>query len=163
MIRVDEDQKPRDILNKQLFSLLTRSADLALEYEGVDPAFIEVSLSFVPEQEIRELNARYRDRDEATDVLSFPMYAGIEDIEAALEGHKDRRAPQAVMLGDIVICLEVAARQADEIGQSLEKELVYLFGHSMFHLLGHDHENEEDRRRMRAAEEDVLMGMEWGE
>jgi len=61
-----------------------------------------------------------------------------------------------IMLGDVVICREVAEKQAEEIGQSVEHELLYLFVHSMFHLLGYDHMDDESKSAMRKAEEDVL-------
>ena len=153
-IIIDEDQKPLDMLHAQLLPLMTYAAGLALEREGVDPEHIGVSLSFVPGQEIRELNTRYLGKDSATDVLSFPMYGSIEEIKSET---------REILLGDIVISLEAAAKQADEIGQSIERELMYLFVHSMFHLLGYDHENIESRHRMRTAEEDVLREIEWEE
>jgi len=65
-----------------------------------------------------------------------------------------------ILLGDVVICREIAEKQAEEIGQSAERELLYLFVHSVFHLLGYDHESEDGRRAMREAEEEVLRKAE---
>ena len=88
--------------------------------------------------------------DKVTDVLSFPMYEDPEDIDDA--------APY--LLGDVVICMDKVESQAQEFGHSRERETVYLFTHSMLHLLGYDHIEDEDRRVMRSAEEKVMEEME---
>jgi probable rRNA maturation factor len=97
----------------------------------------EISLSFVSPEAMKSLNNRYRAVNAVTDVLSFPQ--GDE-----------------VLLGDIVICTERATEQAEEYGHGKERELVYLFVHGLLHLLGFDHETEDDRRAMRAAEETAM-------
>ena len=104
---------------------------------------VEVSLSFVDRDRIHQLNRDYRKVDRPTDVLSFPM------DEDYVEGFDE-------MLGDIVICLDVAKEQADDFGHSLEREIMYLICHSTLHLLGYDHENEEDKREMREKEKQVM-------
>ena len=112
-----------------------------LDYEnfGKDA---EVSVTFVDNEQIHTLNRTYRDKDRATDVLSFPQY---EPGEAA------RETDTPVMLGDIVISLERAAEQAREVGHSLLDEVAFLCIHSVLHLLGYDHEksaaDEEDMCR----------------
>lgn len=116
-----------------------------LAYEGYDDDY-EVSLSFVSNDEIREINRDYRNIDKVTDVLSFPMYDGEEvDVDFG-----------AISLGDIVISIERAADQAKDFGHSLEREVYFLVCHSMFHLLGYDHMEEEEAKEMHAKEEDVL-------
>lgn len=109
----------------------------------------EVSVSFVNNKEIRNLNKIYRDKDKSTDVLSFPLGEnGNYDVNAET-GY--------VMLGDIVISLETAFKQADNYGHSLEREIGFLTVHSMLHLLGYDHETSTlDSRIMREKEEAVL-------
>ena len=82
-----------------------------------------------------------------TDVLSFPQFESLEEIKGK-EG--------ILCLGDVVICPEQALLQADEFGHSGERELVYLFTHSVLHLLGYDHEAEADKEKMRALEEKVM-------
>ncbi|MCL1895394.1 MAG: rRNA maturation RNase YbeY [Clostridiales bacterium] len=126
-------------------------AQLVLTGEGIAPEACELSLSYVSEEEIRALNRKYRGKDEATDVLSFPMYEGIEQILAAVFASG---AP--VLLGDVVVCEQIAKRQAEEFGHSESRELSYLFVHGALHLLGYGHEEEEGKRRMREAEESVL-------
>ncbi|MBL6465091.1 MAG: rRNA maturation RNase YbeY [Peptostreptococcus stomatis] len=116
-----------------------------LAYEGYDDDY-EVSLSFVSNDEIREINRDYRNIDKVTDVLSFPMYDGEEvDVDFG-----------AISLGDIVISIERAADQARDFGHSLKREVCFLVCHSMFHLLGYDHMEEEEAKEMHAKEEAVL-------
>ena len=103
-------------------------------------------MSFVSGEEICALNKHYRGIDKITDVLSFPQYGSIDAIPP--EGK--------IVLGDIVICTEQALLQADEFGHSPERELVYLFVHSLFHLLGHSHSEEAEKEEMRAFEEKVM-------
>jgi probable rRNA maturation factor len=110
----------------------------------------EVSLSFVDEDEIRTLNRDYRKKDAVTDVLSFP---------AGFTAGPDW---PVTPLGDIVLCPVRAKEQAEEIGQSLEKELVYLTIHSVLHLFGYDHMTQSDKDEMRAKEKEALSEVENG-
>lgn len=111
----------------------------------------EVSLTFVDEETIRELNRDYRGKDAVTDVLSFPMYEGLE-LQEMTECYED----EVIALGDIVLCIDRAKQQAQQYGHSPEREICFLICHSMFHLFGYDHEEEEERLLMRAKEEEVL-------
>lgn len=108
----------------------------------------EVSVTFVDNDEIRRLNAKFRDIDAATDVLSFPMGEnGKYDIN---------HATGAKILGDVVISMEKAQQQAEEFEHSFEREVCYLTVHSMLHLLGYDHMVDEEKAVMRAKEEEVM-------
>ena len=109
----------------------------------------EVSLSIVDKDTIHKLNKDYRNVDMETDVLSFPM-----DEEAF-----DDEGNPIFLLGDIVICLDVARNQAAEFGHSLEREMMYLICHSTLHLLGYDHIEEDDRVKMRAKEKEVMKNL----
>ena len=110
----------------------------------------EVSVSFVSNSEIRKLNKVYRNKDSVTDVLSFPLTGSDGSVEINQE-------TGAVLLGDIVISLETAVKQASNYGHSLEREIGFLTVHSMLHLLGYDHETSQlDQRIMREKEESVL-------
>ena len=115
---------------------------------------VEISLSFVSLDEIHELNREYRGVDRPTDVLSFPMFDDPDELEAVC-GESDEEG-QAVPLGDVVICMDKIIEQAEEFGHSRERETVYLFTHSVLHLLGYDHETEEDRKEMRDREEEIM-------
>ena len=121
---------------------------------------LAAELLFVSGDEIRSLNARERKKDAVTDVLSFPNLSGI--LRREIRGKDfpyDLDEEGRLFLGSVVICRERAAEQAEEYGRSLRRELYYLAVHGLCHLLVHDHETEEDKRAMRAAEEDVLAEM----
>ncbi|SHH34725.1 probable rRNA maturation factor [Caloranaerobacter azorensis DSM 13643] len=114
-----------------------------LKLEGLSSNY-EISVSFVDNEEIRKLNREYRGKDSPTDVLSFPM----EDEEID-EGY-------IPVLGDIVISAEKALQQSIEFGHSFKREVAYLTAHSMFHLMGYDHETEEEKLVMRQKEKEVM-------
>jgi probable rRNA maturation factor len=136
---------------------MERAAAVALERNRNDlprSRDYEISLSFVTEDEIRSLNNEYRAKDSATDVLSFPM--GETYFGSCISRALDEAKSMPCMLGDVVICTDRAKRQAAEFGHSEARELVYLFTHSVLHLIGMDHENEDDKTKMRAEEEAVM-------
>ena len=109
----------------------------------------EVSLSIVDRQTIHKLNKDYRNVDRETDVLSFPL-----DEEGF-----DNEGNPLILLGDIVICLDVAENQAADFGHSLEREIMYLICHSTLHLLGYDHIEEDDKKVMRSKEKEVMKNL----
>ena len=110
---------------------------------------VEVSVSFVNNEQIRQLNREFRQKDAPTDVLSFPL---------GENGSYDRNPETgALQLGDIVISIEKAVEQAKIYGHSLQREIGFLTVHSMLHLLGYDHEaGGLEQVRMREKEESVL-------
>ena len=112
------------------------------------------------EEEIKELNARFRKTDRVTDVLSFPALDGILGKEIRAEDFPyDIDENGMLSIGSVVICKAVAVRQAEEYGHSLERELNFLAVHGLLHLLGYDHIDESDRVKMREREEKVLKKM----
>ncbi len=118
-------------------------------------AAAEVDVTLVDDAEIHVLNRDYRGVDRPTDVLSFALDEESEDSdEPELIG-----APEEHLYGDIIISAETALRQAQEYGHGLERELTYLAVHAMFHLLGYDHMTEEEKREMRAKEEEALRAI----
>ena len=129
--------------------LIRRACNAVLEFEHFE-APAEISVTFVDNARIHELNKEYRDKDSATDVLSFPLGENGEyDIDED-NGCK--------LLGDIVISMERAMEQAELYGHSLQREVAYLTVHSMLHLLGYDHEaGGLEAVRMREKEEAVLI------
>ncbi len=125
---------------------LVVTAALKVENRVDDP---EVSVALVDDSYIKELNYKYRHKDKPTDVLSFPMDPPPEEELPVVDDENN-------LLGDIIISLETAERQAQEYGHSLLREVAYLTAHGMFHLLGYTHDGTEDRRVMREKEEKVL-------
>ncbi len=135
---------------------MARALSVVLGKEGIDEEGAEVSVSFVTPEEIQELNRDYRNVDRVTDVLSFPQYDSVDDM---IEMQEETGVAE---LGDVVICMERAKEQAEDFGHPLEREVIYLFVHSILHLLGYDHMEEEDKREMRAREDEVMteLGIE---
>ena len=116
----------------------------------------QISVTLTDNERIRELNREYRGIDRATDVLSFPIldfYGDEADARFDYDG-------DAVMLGDIVISLERAKEQAEEYNHSLRREIAFLTAHSMLHLLGYDHvDDEEGEKIMREKQDKVLNSL----
>lgn len=109
----------------------------------------EFAITITDNEQIHLLNKEYRGVDSATDVLSFPLWNQGEEPFVNPENN-------CIMLGDIIISLERAKEQAEEYGHSLKRECAYLCVHAVMHLLGYDHIEDEDKKVMRAREEDIL-------
>ncbi len=125
-----------------------------------------LELLFVSEEEIRALNARERGVDRVTDVLSFPAADLIAGEPVLSEEHEEcveqDEEGAHMYLGSVVICKARAREQAAEYGHSYEREVCYLAVHGMLHCLGYDHEEEEERRIMRAKEEEIMQKLGLG-
>jgi len=115
----------------------------------------EISVTFTDDNDIRELNSIYRGLAKPTDVLSFAFDESAGDVG----GIAFADGSGIHVLGDIVISVETAARQAAGYGHSFERELGFLALHGALHLLGFDHGTEKERAAMRAAEESILTEM----
>ncbi len=127
--------------------LIRRCCNAVLQMENFDGS-AEISVTFVDNEEIRKLNAQYRNKDTATDVLSFPMGEnGVYDLNMETG---------AKILGDVVLSMEKAIEQANAYGHSLQREVAYLTAHSVLHLLGYDHIESMERVRMREKEELIM-------
>lgn len=128
--------------------LIRKACNATLQYEGF-PHSAEVDVTLVDNNAIHEINKEHRNVDAPTDVLSFPLGEnGVYDANP-LTGAK--------MLGDIVISVETAFRQADLYGHGIEREIAFLTVHSMLHLLGYDHVNGGlEQEIMREKEEAIL-------
>lgn len=135
---------------EELLQKMTEAAEYAVESENLhnlDKKRCEISVTFVDLDEIHELNKQYRGVDKPTDVLSFPQFDDLEEeIPEVCE----------ICLGDVVICEQKAREQAEEFGHSFERELVYLFTHSVLHLLGYDHMEDDEKKAMREREEEIM-------
>ncbi|HHV16920.1 MAG TPA: rRNA maturation RNase YbeY [Gelria sp.] len=117
------------------------------------PKDSEVSIMIVDNSYIQELNLIYRKQNRPTDVLSFPMNE-LTDDEPDYDSSEELN-----ILGDIVVSLEQASLQSNEYGHSLERELGYLVAHGMLHLMGYDHETDEEARVMRSLEEKIMQAV----
>ena len=122
--------------------LLAALARHVLESEDVDSS-AELSILFVGADHIRRLNARYAGDDYSTDVLAFPMTEDDEDDDP-------------LMVGDVVVCPEVARKNATKAGTTLGRELQTLVVHGTLHLLGYDHQNDAQRAAMDKRTDEII-------
>lgn len=113
----------------------------------------EVSVSFVTNEMIREINREYRSKNQPTDVISFAMEEEGEG-EVPIQGMDEPR-----MLGDIIISLDRTREQAADYGHSFERELGFLAVHGFLHLLGYDHMEEQDEKKMFAKQDAILNSL----
>lgn len=141
-----------------LGAFLNEVADACFRVEGVENAGFAVTI--VDDARIQEINRQTRNIDAPTDVLSFPMIRYPKGTTAKDNPERVRReydpALGYVNLGDCVLNLDRARKQADEFGHSLKRELGYLTAHSAFHLMGYDHMIESDKRAMREMEKRAM-------
>lgn len=155
---ISEDQNQIEV-STGIKSLLKKALEKVLSEEAFSKEFIaaaEVSMVFVDDHKMAELNEHYRGVSGTTDVLSFPM---LDDEEDQPEG------PGEFLLGDIVISVSKAFEQSKEYGHSLDREMAFLAVHGMLHLMGYDHEKSEAAElKMREKERRVLddLGLKMG-
>jgi probable rRNA maturation factor len=142
--------------------LLKRCIRKALDMERVDKP-CELSVLMTDDSGIREYNREYRNIDAPTDVLSFPLQTltpGCFDPDESEVSPETGLLP----LGDIVLNAGRIRSQAEEYGQTPDREMVYLAIHSVLHLLGYDHMDEgPEKKKMRAREKEILRGVGFGE
>lgn len=131
----------------------------ALDYAAC-PYEAEVNLLLTTDTEIREMNRMYRDIDRPTDVLSFPMqeYEEPGDFSGFDEDSEDVFNPESgeLMLGDIVISKDRVFAQAEQYGHSVKREFAFLIAHSMLHLFGYDHMEEDERLVMEEKQREIM-------
>ncbi len=143
-------------------TLVKRVVEACLDYEEC-PYEAEVSVLFTDDEEIRRINKEFRNIDNPTDVLSFPTneYDTPGDFSKLEDTIADCFHPETgeVLLGDIVISVDRAKFQAKEYGHSIEREVAFLTAHSMFHLFGYDHMEEDERLRMEEKQNNVLANL----
>ena len=144
------------------------SKTLLLEHFNYE---VDVSITFVDEENIREINKEFRDLDKSTDVLSFPMieydsdYSRISDRKEEmydfLIDRIDIKNPDTdeIILGDIVLCIPVIIMQAQEYNHSILREYAFLIAHSMLHLLGYDHIEDDERIIMENKQNQILESL----
>ncbi|MDD2480546.1 MAG: rRNA maturation RNase YbeY [Lutispora sp.] len=154
-VLVDNRQDLMEI-SEDMETLANKIVKAVLDYEDWDDNF-EISISFVDNQEMQDLNKEYRNIDAPTDVLSFSMLEFEEDDEG-FESDLNDYIEEELPLGDIVISVERAIEQAGEYGHSKDREIAFLLVHGMLHLLGYDHEEKADERVM-FQKQDTILGI----
>ncbi len=147
-----EDACNTPSVDEEACKLLNEVVAATLEYEKVDiPCY--VSITVVEEDEIKEINNEHRGIDSVTDVLSFPV---VNLIDGSFDDNAGDYYEGRLILGDVVLCAKRAREQSKEFGHSYQRELGYLTCHSILHLIGYDHEIDEERDVMRQKEEAVM-------
>ncbi len=151
-----ENEQKKEEITEEIKDTVLKCIEKTLEFEDCD-FDAEVSVTFVDNEEIREINRSERNIDKPTDVLSFPMLEFDENgdiINSDFDFDED-----FVMLGDIVISVEKAKEQATEYGHSIRREIAFLTVHSMLHLLGYDHVNSEDEEKIMFKKQDEILNL----
>ncbi len=137
--------------NELYEELIEKVIDECFKNEKMDNLKLYVSITLTIPDEIQKINKKYRNIDKPTDVLSFPMFEKEEIQELIKENYQVDD-----VLGDIIISIPRVKEQAIEYGHSFERELSYMCVHGFYHLMGYDHIRDEDKKKMRAKEDEVL-------
>lgn len=161
-IRDDENKLTDEIaglMNDAIIIALRNEFGDSVSFEQIKELPIELSVSIVSNEEIKNLNNEFRSIDKVTDVLSFPQYATNDDLKESISTSVRNFSDNSsfgILLGDVVICFDRAFEQANEYATGIKRELVYLFVHSVFHLFGYDHMNDDEKKVMRKKEDQVM-------
>lgn len=142
--------------------ILTKIAKLVLKECNQNKAKISVTVFYVDENNIQKINKQYRNKDKPTDVISFRMVDNPNFLELIKKNFPVEFDPasKTIYLGEIFICQEVAKKQAGEWGNSEQREIVELFCHGMLHILGYDHEKEDEMLVMRELEHNICAKLD---
>ncbi len=146
-----ENEQVKVQVSDEILNKMKQAALETLIFEGFEEVDAQVDLSLTDNAGIRVINKDHRDKDQETDVLSFPQYECLKDLEELEE--------ENLYLGDIVISVEKAVEQAEQYGHSVEREMCFLVVHSMLHLLGYDHMTPEEELEMKALQTTILENM----
>lgn len=139
-----------------LSKIINQVLEKCYEVEKIDTTKIYINIILTNPEVIRQINKEYRNIDKETDVLSFPMFEK-EELEQLL---KKQGTIEQDILGDIIISIPKVIEQAKEYNHSFERELAYMTVHGFYHLMGYDHMEEEEKKVMRAKEENILEQLE---
>lgn len=159
MIYVDNRQEKLEV-EDDFVDQLKKVIEFTLKEEEVNIE-CEISLVFVDNDEIKQINNDTRKINKETDVLSFPMleYENQKVFKEMYKGYKFSQSDfdgDELVLGDVVLSLEKALEQSKEFNHSFEREASYLVVHSILHLLGYDHMEDDEKKIMRSREEEIL-------
>ncbi|PIE10341.1 MAG: rRNA maturation RNase YbeY [Rhodobacterales bacterium] len=143
-----------------LTALAERAMDATLTHLALDPQTWEATVMACDDARIAELNAGFRGKDKATNVLSWPSQERAPDTHGATPAPPEPDAFGDHHLGDIALAHETCTREAEAAGLTLNDHLTHLVIHALLHLLGYDHETDEDAALMEGIERSILKGME---
>ncbi len=138
--------------NSEYEKIIEQVLEKCFQEENMDKLGLYVSVTLTCPSYIRKINNEYRSIDKETDVLSFPMFEK-EEIDKMIS-EQDNIVQD--ILGDIIVSVDRVRNQSIEYGHSFERELSYMIVHGFYHLLGYDHMNDEEKKIMRAKEENIL-------
>ena len=138
--------------NNAYEKIIKKVIEQCFKEEKIEESKLYISITLTTPQNIHKINKQYRNVDNETDVLSFPIFEKKE-LEEKI---KTKRFEHEDILGDIVISIDRVKEQAKEYGHSFEREFAYMLVHGFYHLMGYDHIKEEDKVIMRPKEEKVL-------
>lgn len=138
-------------VNSEYESIINKVIEECFVNEYLDGLKLYVSITLTVPEEIHILNKTYRNIDNPTDVLSFPMFQP-DEIKKMIKNNYQKED----VLGDMVISIPQVENQAKEYGHTFERELAYMVVHSFYHLMGYDHMEEDEKTKMRAKEDEIL-------
>lgn len=141
--------------NKEYEKIIKKVIEKCFEVEGLLESKLYVSITLTNGENIKEFNAKYRNIDKETDVLSFPMFEK-EEIDNKIKNNDFQNYD---VLGDMIVSIPRVEEQSKEYGHSFERELAYMVVHSFYHLMGYDHIEEKDKQVMRPKEEYILNNL----
>ena len=143
-------------VNLFLKPTIKKLMEKALKHLNQPSELLEMTISIVSPDQIRQLNNQFREVDKVTDVLSFPTCDNPTRGAITVVCEEINPETDLVNIGDVIICMDRAKEQAKEYGHSLRRELCFLALHGLLHLLGYDHITEEDEQQMVALQKEIL-------
>lgn len=155
----------KKLFNKKYIEYINNAYIEALKILKIKCKDLEVNINFVSKKEIRELNAKFRNKDAVTDVLSFPnllepnktdMQLIVDKLDKKNFASEINPDNNMIFVGDICICKSIVYKHAKEYGNTKLREMVYMAVHGLLHLLGYDHMRDEDKAIMRDMEEKIM-------
>lgn len=155
----------KKLFNKKYIEYINNAYIEALKILKIKCKDLEVNINFVSKKEIRELNAKFRNKDAVTDVLSFPnllepnktdMQLIVDKLDKKNFASEINPDNNMLFVGDICICKSIVYKHAKEYGNTKLREMVYMAVHGLLHLLGYDHIRDEDKAIMREMEEKIM-------
>lgn len=155
----------KKLFNKKYIEYINNAYIEALKILKIKCKDLEVNINFVSKKEIRELNAKFRNKDAVTDVLSFPnllepnktdMQLIVDKLDKKNFASEINPDNNMLFVGDICICKGIVYKHAKEYGNTKLREMVYMAVHGLLHLLGYDHIRDEDKAIMRDMEEKIM-------